>query len=41
MWSQNWGNIYDITTPYPGKTAPDATPYMVEKVNDCCDMTQT
>lgn len=41
MWSQTWGNIYDITTPYPGKTAPDATPYMVEKVNDCCDMTQT
>ncbi|XP_042873559.1 angiotensin-converting enzyme-like isoform X2 [Penaeus japonicus] len=28
MWSQSWGEIYDLLIPYPGKTSVDVTPNM-------------
>ena len=28
MWAQTWGNILDITVPYPGKVSVDVTPEM-------------
>ncbi|XP_052132138.1 angiotensin-converting enzyme-like isoform X2 [Frankliniella occidentalis] len=38
MWSQTWGNVYDISTPYPGKQPVDATSAMVEKGFDAIKM---
>nr|CAD7586835.1 unnamed protein product [Timema genevievae] len=32
MWAQTWGNVFDISTPYPEKEAVDVTPQMVKKV---------
>lgn len=32
MWSQSWSQIYDLATPFPGKTSVDVTPQMVEQV---------
>jgi peptidyl-dipeptidase A len=32
MWAQAWNNILDISTPYPGKGALDATPQMKKQV---------
>ena len=31
MWAQNWGNIFDITVPYPGKSSVDVTPEMIRQ----------
>ncbi|XP_071521484.1 angiotensin-converting enzyme-like [Panulirus ornatus] len=30
MWAQEWGEIYDLITPYPNKTSVDITPEMVK-----------
>ena len=32
MWAQQWGNIYDMVEPYPGKAGVDATPEMIAQV---------
>jgi len=32
MWSQQWGNIHHISSPYPGKAQLDVTPTMVKQV---------
>ena len=29
MWSQKWGYIQDISSPFPGKSKLDVRPYMV------------
>jgi len=34
MWAQQWGNIYDMVEPFPGRAGVDATPAMVEQVRD-------
>ncbi|KAJ1523168.1 hypothetical protein ONE63_001059 [Megalurothrips usitatus] len=34
MWAQDWSNVYDISTPYPGKQSPDATAAMVAQGYD-------
>lgn len=31
MWAQTWGNVYDITMPFPGKTAPDVTAELIRQ----------
>ncbi|KAF2900044.1 hypothetical protein ILUMI_06140, partial [Ignelater luminosus] len=31
MWAQNWGNIFDITQPYPGRDFLDVGPEMVRQ----------
>ena len=31
MWSQSWGNIYDLVEPYPEVAAPDVTTALVEQ----------
>ncbi|KAF6203797.1 hypothetical protein GE061_002132 [Apolygus lucorum] len=31
MWAQSWGNILDVTIPYPGKTFSDVTPQMLQQ----------
>ncbi|XP_021364003.1 angiotensin-converting enzyme-like isoform X1 [Mizuhopecten yessoensis] len=31
MWSQDWGNIYDLVEPYPDATSVDITAKMLEK----------
>ena len=33
MWAQQWGNIFDMVEPYPGKAGVDATPSMIEQVS--------
>lgn len=33
MWGQSWGNILDITIPYPGKHFIDVTPEMQAQVS--------
>ena len=33
MWSQSWGEIYDVAIPYPGRTSVDVTPQMVTQVS--------
>jgi len=32
MWSQKWGNIQSISSPYPDKAKVDVTPTMVKQV---------
>jgi len=32
MWSQKWGNIQNISSPYSGKAKLDVTPTMVKQV---------
>ena len=34
MWAQTWSGIMDLVIPYPSATQVDATPAMVEKVNE-------
>lgn len=34
MWSQQWGNIYDLVEPFPGQGAPDITKALVKKKYD-------
>lgn len=31
MWSQSWGNIYDLVEPYPEVAAPDVTTALIEQ----------
>ena len=31
MWSQSWGNIYDLVEPYPGVASTDVTTALVER----------
>lgn len=31
MWAQNWKNIEDLVTPYPGKTRGDITPELLRQ----------
>jgi len=33
MWAQNWGNIFDVVTPFPGKKTLDVTPAMIAQVS--------
>lgn len=33
MWSQEWGNIYDLVQPYPNRTAISVTKAMTDQVN--------
>jgi len=33
MWGQSWGNILDVTIPYPGKNFLDVTTQMVQQVS--------
>jgi peptidyl-dipeptidase A/DNA-directed RNA polymerase III subunit RPC1 len=37
MWSQKWGNIQNIASPYPGKAKVDVTPSMVKQVGKFTD----
>ena len=32
MWSQSWGNIYDLLEPYPGMGRESLTEAMKQKV---------
>lgn len=34
MWAQTWSAIMDLVIPYPDATQVDATPAMVEQVNE-------
>lgn len=34
MWAQTWGNIYDIVTPFPGKSGPDVSKELIRQVNE-------
>lgn len=34
MWAQTWSGIMDLVIPYPDATQVDATPAMVEQVNE-------
>ncbi|XP_060523449.1 angiotensin-converting enzyme [Cylas formicarius] len=38
MWAQSWGNIYDITQPYPGEHFLDVTPEMIKQGYTPIDM---
>ncbi|XP_046909093.2 angiotensin-converting enzyme [Dermatophagoides farinae] len=38
MWSQSWGNIYDIVAPYPNRKSLDVTDTMVEQNYTAMDM---
>lgn len=31
MWAQTWGNIYDIVTPFPGKSGPDVSKELIRQ----------
>jgi len=33
MWGQSWGNLLDVTIPYPGKNFLDVTTEMVQQVS--------
>jgi peptidyl-dipeptidase A len=41
MWSQSWGNIYDLLEPYPGVASLDVNKALVEQNYDAVRMTQT
>ena len=41
MWSQQWGQIYDIVEPYPGVTNLDVTAALRGKDYDASGMTRT
>jgi peptidyl-dipeptidase A len=41
MWAQEWGNIYDLVEPYPGKASLDVTKRMVNGGWDAQKMVQT
>jgi len=32
MWSQQWRNTHNISSPYAGKAKLDVTPHMVKQV---------
>nr|CAB3219680.1 angiotensin-converting enzyme-like [Phallusia mammillata] len=38
MWAQQWGNVYDLVEPYPGKAGVDATPGMLDQGYDALKM---
>ncbi|KAJ8978210.1 hypothetical protein NQ317_002030, partial [Molorchus minor] len=38
MWAQSWGNIFDITQPYPGQTFLDVTPEIIRQGYSPIDM---
>jgi peptidyl-dipeptidase A len=41
MWSQSWGNIYDLLEPYPGVASLDVNKALVEQEYDAVRMTET
>jgi peptidyl-dipeptidase A len=41
MWSQQWGEIYDLVEPYPGVAAPDLDTALKEKGYDAVKMTRS
>ncbi|WP_331344303.1 M2 family metallopeptidase [Cellvibrio sp. UBA7661] len=41
MWSQEWGNIYDLVTPYPGVGDLDVTAALVKSKKDPVAITKT
>ena len=41
MWSQTWGNIYDLVAPYPNEQGLDVTKALVEQKYDAVKMTET
>lgn len=40
MWSQTWGNIYDLVEPYPGTASLDVTHSLKEQSYDAVQMTE-
>lgn len=38
MWAQQWNLIYDLTTPFPGKSSVDVTPQMLHQVHTILHM---
>lgn len=41
MWSQQWGSIYDLVTPYPGAGDLDVTAALVKSKKDAVAITKT
>ena len=41
MWSQEWGNIYDLVTPYPGVGDLDVTAALVKSKKDAVAIAKT
>ena len=41
MWSQSWGNIYDLLEPYPGVASLDVNKALVDQEYDAVRMTET
>ncbi len=41
MWSQSWGNIYDLLEPYPGVASLDVNKALLEQEYDAVRMTET
>lgn len=41
MWSQQWGSIYDLVTPYPGVGDLDVTAALVKSKKDAVAITKT
>jgi peptidyl-dipeptidase A len=41
MWSQQWGSIYDVVTPYPGVGDLDVTAALVKSKKDAVAITKT
>ncbi|HSQ68539.1 MAG TPA: M2 family metallopeptidase, partial [Steroidobacteraceae bacterium] len=41
MWSQQWGEIYDLVEPYPGVAAPDLDAALKEQGYDAVKMTRS
>ena len=41
MWSQSWGNIYDLLEPYPGVASLDVNKALVDQDYDAVRMTET
>ena len=41
MWSQSWGNIYDLLEPFPGVASLDVNKALVDQEYDAVRMTET